>query len=66
MVGNKDHNKKLLEQIKKSKVEKQKLKQENESFENKLIESLLEKEEENLHLKTLNQRLLETNQKFKR
>jgi len=54
-----DHNEKLLSHIKKSKVKKQRLKQENETFYKELNENLSEKEKENLCLKTLNKKLLE-------
>lgn len=54
-----DHNEKLLSQIKKSNVKKQRLKQENESSDKELKVNLSEKEKENLCLKTLDQKLLE-------
>jgi hypothetical protein len=60
----KDHSKKLLTQIKKSKDRKQciqKLEQENQDLE----KNLSEKNEENSHLKNLNQGLLEQIRKLK-
>jgi hypothetical protein len=64
----KDHNKKLLTQIKKAKVTKQygkKLEQEKEDLEKELKKNLSEKEEENSRLKNLNQELLEQIRKLK-
>lgn len=55
----KDHNQKLLAQVRKCKTKKHKLEQEKEGSEKKLNKSLSEKEEENLRLIDLNQRLLQ-------
>ena len=55
----KEHNQKLLTQVRKCKSKKHQWKQEKKIFENKLNESLSRKEEESLCLKNLNQRLLE-------
>ena len=54
-----NHNEKLLAQVKKYKTKKHKLEQEKERFDKKFNESLSEKEEENLCLKDLNKKLLE-------
>jgi hypothetical protein len=64
----KDHSKKLLTQIKKSRKKKQcdsKLEQEKEDPEKELKKNLSEKEEENSRLKNLNQELLEQIKKLK-
>jgi hypothetical protein len=64
----KDHNKKLLGQIKKAKVTKQygkKIEQGKEDLEKELKKNLTEKEEENSRLKNLNQLLLEQIRKLK-
>jgi hypothetical protein len=64
----KNHQKKLLAQIKKAKVTKQygkKLEQEKEDLEKEFKKNLSEKEEENYRLKNLNQELLEQIRKLK-
>lgn len=49
-----NHNKKLLTQVRKCKTKKHKLEQEKEGFDKKFNEILSKKEEENLRFKSLN------------